>query len=57
MSNDHDYILKITLMAIEERSSVAVFLTLLMDLILGKNYCIKSYARHKGIRLEDKWLK
>ncbi len=57
MDNNHDYILKITLMAIEERSSMAVFLTLFTDLILGRNYCIKRYAKYKGIRLEDKWLK
>lgn len=57
MNNNHDYILKITLMAIEDNSSVAVFLTLFIDLIIGRNYCIKRYARYKGIRLEDRWLK
>ena len=57
MNTNHGYILKITLMATEERSSVAVFLTLFIDLILGRNYCIKRYAKYKGIRLEDKWLK
>lgn len=53
----NDSLVKIIKMAIEEKSSVAVFLTLFIDLILGKNYCIKTYARYKGIKLEEHWLK
>lgn len=51
------YIIKITIMAIEEKSLMAFFFTIFVDFIFGRNYCIKSYAKHKGIRLEDKWLK
>ena len=53
----NDNLVKIIKMAIEERSSMAVFLTLFIDLILGRNYCIKTYARYKGIKLEEHWLK
>ena len=51
------HIIKITIKAIEDKSLIALFFTIIIDFIFGRNYCIKSYARHKGIRLEDKWLK
>lgn len=52
-----EYIIKISIMAIEDKSLMAIFFTIVIDFIFGRNYCIKSYAIHKGIRLEDKWLK
>lgn len=51
------HIIKISIMAIEDKSLIALFFTIIIDFIFGRNYCIKSHARHKGIRLEDKWLK
>ena len=51
------HIIKISIMAIEGKSLIALFFTIIIDFIFGRNYCIKSYARHRGIRLEDKWLK
>ena len=51
------HIIKISIMAIEDKSLIAFFFTIIIEFIFRRNYCIKSYARHKGIILEDKWLK
>ena len=53
----NDNLVKIIKMAIEDKILMAVFLTLFIDLVLGRNYCIKTYARYKGIKLEEHWLK
>jgi hypothetical protein len=48
--------MEIIIMAIENKSLIAIFLTILIDFILGRRYCIKRYCSYRGIEIKDKYL-
>jgi hypothetical protein len=54
--NKPDYVLQVVLIAIEEKSLVAILVTILIDFIFGKNYCIRRYCKYKNIEIKNKWF-